>query len=169
VAAVTAEFRRLGKRGSYRLGQLRAQGIAGIERPVPFQPRFVRADHRWPGPAWLLGLLAGSVTIAAGALAGWWFAPFLVGVAAGLANWVGAWRPRVALPAVVLTAAVGWGAPLGWSLVRGHPYAPAVRQTATTLGLPRYAAAGIALTVLVAVAQAVAGYWLGRALTPRPR
>ncbi len=165
---MTAEFKRLGKRGSYRLGQLRAQGIAQVQRPVPFQPRFVREDHRWPAPVWLLGLLAGSVIIAAGARAGWWFAPFVVGVAAGLANWVGAWRPRAALPSVAIMAAVGWGAPLGWAMFRGHPYAQAVRQTATTLGLPRYAAAGIVLTILVAVSQALAGYWLGRALTPRP-
>ncbi len=164
---MTAEFKRLGKRGSYRLGQLRAQGIGGYQRPVPFQPQFARPDHRWPAPVWLLGLLAGSLLIAAGARAGWWFAPFVVGVVAGLANWIGAWRLRVALPAIAVMAAAGWGAPLGWFMLRGHPHTTAVRHTATTLGLPRYAAAGIALTLLIAVAQALAGDWLGRALTPR--
>jgi hypothetical protein len=165
---VTAEFRRLGKRGSYRLGKLRAQGVAGTERPIPFRPQFVRPDHRWPAPVWLLGLLGGSLIMAGGAVAGWWFVPFVAGVLAGLANWIGAWRLRVALPAVAAMAVVGWGAPAGWAAHRGYPDGPVARLMSTTLGLPRYAAAGIALTMLIAVAQALAGYWVGRALTPRP-
>jgi hypothetical protein len=165
---VTAEFRRLGKRGSYRLGQLRAQGIGGYQRPVPFQPRFIRPDHRWPAPVWLVGLLVGSLIIVGGAAEGWWFVPFVVGVLAGLANWIGAWCLRVALPAVAVMAAVGWGAPLAWLAIRGRWPGPVARTMATTLGLPRHAAVAIGLTVLVAVAQALAGYWLGRALTPRP-
>ncbi len=168
MAGVTAEFRRLGKRGAYRLGQLRAQGIGGHQRPVPFRPQFVRADHRWPVSVWVLGLLVGSLIMTAGAVAGWWFVPFLVGVVAGLANWIGGWRLRVALPAVAVMAALGWGAPLAWSGFRGLGFGSVERLTATTLGLSRLAAAGIALTLLVAVAQALAGYWLGRALTPRP-
>ena len=67
---MTAEFKRLGKRGSYRLGQLRAQGISTYQRAAPFQPRFVRPDHRWPASVWLLGLLAGSLIIAGAAAAG---------------------------------------------------------------------------------------------------
>jgi hypothetical protein len=164
---VTAEFRRLGKRGSYRLGQLRAQGIGTVERPVPFQPQFIRPYHRWPVLVWLLGLLAGSLLIVGGAAAGWWFAPFVVGVLAGLANWVGAWRPRVALPAVAIMAAVGWGAPLAWAEMRGQHDGAAARVIAAAIGLPGSAAVTIALTALVAVAQVLAGYWLGRALTPR--
>jgi hypothetical protein len=164
---VTAEFRRLGKRGSYRLGQLRAQGIATVERPVPFQPQFIRPYHRWPALVWLLGLLAGSLLIVGGAAAGWWFAPFLVGVLAGLANWIGAWCLRVALPAVAVMAAAGWGAPLAWAEVRGQHDGAAARVIAAAIGLPASAAITIAVTALVAVAQVLAGYWLGRALTPR--
>jgi hypothetical protein len=167
-AAVTAEFKRLGKRGSYRLGQLRAQGIGAYQRPVPYQPRFVRQDHRWPASVWVLGLLTGSLVVAGAAAAGWWFVPFLVGVLAGVANWIGAWRLRVALPAVAVMAAVGWAAPLALSVLRGQPYVAMARVIATGLGLPEHATAAIALTVLVAVAQALAGYWLGRALAPRP-
>jgi hypothetical protein len=165
---VTAEFKRLGKRGSYRLGQLRAQGIGTYQRPAPFQPRFVRPDHRWPASAWLLGLLTGSLIIAGAAAAGWWFVPFLVGALAGVANRIGAWRLRVALPAVAVMAAIGWGAPLAWSVLRGQPYLAMARVIATGLGLPEHATVAIALTVLVAVVQALAGYWLGRALAPRP-
>jgi hypothetical protein len=165
---VTAEFRRLGKWGSYRLGQLRAQGISGQQRPAPFQPRFIRTDHRWPALAWLLGLLAGSLLIAAAAAQGWWFVPFVVGVLAGVANRIGAWQWRVALPAVAVMGAVGWGAPLAWSVLHGEPSGATAAVIATAIGLPGYAAVTIALTVLVASAQALAGYWLGRALTPRP-
>jgi hypothetical protein len=165
---VTAEFRRLGKRGSYRLGQLRAQGIAGEQRPVPFQPHFVRVSHRWPASTWLLGLLAGSLLIAGGARVGWWFAPFVVGVLAGVANWVGAWPWRVALPAVAVMGGVGWAAPLAWAELRGQHDGAAARVIAAAIGLPGSAMVTIALTALVAVAQVLAGYWLGRAITPRP-
>jgi hypothetical protein len=163
---VTAEFRRLGKRGSYRLGQLRTQGIREVQRPVPFQPQFIRPYHRWRASAWLLGLLAGSLVIVGAAAAGWWFAPFVVGALAGIVNWVGSWQLRVAVPAVAVMAAIGWGAPLVFALSRGQPYWPMARVIAAIVGLPASAAAGFALTLLVAMAQALAGYWLGSALTP---
>ncbi len=165
---MTSEFRRLGKRGSYRLGQLRAQGIREVPRPVPFQPQFIRPYHRWPASVWLLGLLAGSLIIVGAAAEGWWFGPFVVGVLAGLANRIGAWRVGVAVPALAVMAAVGWGAPLAWAELRGQPDVALARVIAGILGLPASAVVGFALTVLVAVAQALVGYWLGRALTPRP-
>lgn len=165
---MTAEFRRLGKRGSYRLGQLRTQGVNQAPRPVPFQPRFIRPHHRWPTSAWLLGLAAGSLVVAGATTVGWWFAPFAVGLLAGLANWIGRWSLRVAIPAVAAMAAVGWGLPLAWSALSGEPYVSLARVIAAVLGLPVWAAAGFAATVVVAVCQGLAGYWLGRALTPRP-
>jgi hypothetical protein len=165
---VTTEFKRLGKNGAYRLGQLRAQGIKRQQPPAPFRPKFIRADHRWPTSTWLLGLLAGALTITATAFAGWWFTPFLVGVVAGLANWIGAWRSRVAVPAVVVVAAAGWGLPLWYSVLRGQPYGAVARVISALLGLPGYAAVGMAVTVLIAVVLALAGYWVGRAVTPRP-
>ncbi len=165
---MTTEFKRLGKRGAYRLGQLRAQGIKQQQPPAPFQPRFIRPDHRWPTSTWLLGLLAGSLIIMATALVGWWFVPFLIGVIAGLVNWIGAWRTRVAVPAVAVMAAVGWGVPLWYSVLRGEPYGAVARVIAAMLGLPGYAAVGLAVTMLVAVVLALAGYWLGRAVTPQP-
>jgi len=163
---MTSDLKRLGKRGAYALGQLAKQG-AGSQPPVPLQPRFVRPDHRWPGPVWLLGLLAGVLIIAGAAAVGWWFMPFVIGLLAGLANYVGRWPTQVALPAAVLMSAAGWVVPLWWSVLRGAPYG-AVARIAALLGLPRYAAVGIGLTVSVAVAQGVTGYWLGRALTPLP-
>ncbi len=165
---MTADLKRLGKRSAYRLGKLRVQGVAGDERPVPFQPRFGRPDHRWPASTWLLGLLGGVLLVVAGALAGWWFMPFAAGVLAGLANRIGRWPIRVALPAVAIVAALGWGVPLMWSVLRGQPSAATARVIAALLGLPANPAVGIALTLIVAVLQAVVGYWLGRALTPVP-
>jgi hypothetical protein len=164
---VTTEFRRLGKNGAYRLGQLRAQGIKQQQPPAPLRPRFIRPDHRWPTSTWLLGLLAGALIIMATALAGWWFIPFLVGVVTGLANWIGAWRTRVAVPAVAVMAAVGWAVPLWLGVLRGEPYGAVARVIAAMLGLPGYAAVGMAVTVLLCVVLALAGYWTGRALTPR--
>ncbi len=165
---MTADFKRLGKRGSYRLGQLRTQGVPGQQPPVPFRPRFVRAYHRWPVSAWLLGLLTGVLVIAAAAAIGWWFMPFAVGLLAGLANHVGRWPTRVALPAVAVVSAAGWAVPLWWSVLRGGPYGAVARAIAALVGLPGFAAVAVALTVLIAAAQGLAGYWLGRAMTPLP-
>jgi hypothetical protein len=165
---MTADFKRLGRRGSYRLGRLRVQGLSGPQQSVPFQPRFARRDHRWPVSHWLLGLVAGAILIMIGASAGWWFAPFLAGLVAGGANWVGNWPVRLAVPAVAVTAAAGWGIPLWWAVLHGQPDGAVARVVAALTGLPGYAAAGVLLTVLVAAAQAIAGYWLGRAVTPHP-
>ncbi|HTX85560.1 MAG TPA: hypothetical protein VME44_25525 [Streptosporangiaceae bacterium] len=165
---MTADLKRLGKRSAYRLGQLRVQGSAGNQRPVPFQPRFIRPYHRWPTSTWLLALLAGVLLVVAGAVLGWWFMPFACGVLAGLANRIGRWRTRVALPAVAIVAALGWAVPIVWSVLNGQPYAAVARVIAALLGLPANPAVGIAVALIVAVVQAVAGYWLGRALTPMP-
>jgi hypothetical protein len=165
---MTQDFKRLGKRGSYRLGQLGTQGVPGQQPPVPFRPRFVRRYHQWPLSAWLAGLLAGVLLIAAGAAIGWWFMPFVVGLLAGLANHFGRWPTKLALPAVALVCAAGWAVPLWWSVLRGGPYGAVAREIAALLGLPGFAAVGIVLTVLIAVVQGLAAYWLGRAMTPLP-
>jgi hypothetical protein len=165
---MTSDLKRLGKRGAYRLGQLRVQGVAGDQAPTRFQPRFVRPHHRWPTSTWLLGLLAGVLLIVGSAVLGWWFMPFAAGVLAGLANRIGRWRARVALPAVAIVAALGWAVPMVWSVLNNQPYAAVARVIAALLGLPANPAVGIAVTLIVAVVQAVIGYWLGRAFTPMP-
>jgi hypothetical protein len=165
---VTAEFRRLGKRGAYRLGQLRAQGVRESRPPKTFRPRFTRhRSHRWSTTTWLLGLLAGAVMIAEATTVGWWFVPFVAGLGAGFANRAGGWPWRVAVPAVAVMAAVGWAAPLWGGVLRGLPYGAVARVIAALTGLPGGAAAGVIVTLLLAVVQALTGYWLGRALTPR--
>jgi hypothetical protein len=80
---MTTEFRRLGKRGAYRFGQLQTQGIPGQRGPVPFQPRFGRQYPRRSARARLLVLVAGFLLIAGGAAAGWWFMRLAVASLAG--------------------------------------------------------------------------------------
>jgi uncharacterized membrane protein YeaQ/YmgE (transglycosylase-associated protein family) len=64
-------------------------------------------------------------------------------------------------------AAVGWAAPLLLGPLRGLPYGAVARVIAALAGLPADAAMGMVLTVVIAVVQALTGYWLGRALTLR--
>ena len=169
-----SEADRLGKRGSYRLGALGQQGVGRPALPRPFRPYFTRPYHAGPTSAWVLAALGGTAAIAAGAALGWWFVPFAVGLIAGLITGAGGWRLRVCVPAVIVMAAAGWGAPL-WSLaLRGLP----VGATAAAIGglagaagwpaLPVNAAAVVGLTLAVSIAQALAGLWLGRAVTSRP-
>ena len=158
--------RRLGKRGSYRLGNLRAPAPRRTSPPAPHHPSFAPRP-RGPAFGWALGCLGGVVVIAGGSAFGWWFVPFIVGVAAGIAARYGRWPLRVALLAVTAMAATGWGIPLWWSAWRGAAVGATARVVAALAGLPPHAAVAMAVSLLVAVIQALAGLWLGRALTPR--
>ena len=163
---MTADLNRLGKRGSYRLGRLRAQGVGDLMPPSRFRPRFVRHEHRGPTALWLLALVIGVLLICAGAMAGWWFMAFGCGLLAGLANLYGGWRPRVLVGAVAVMAVLGWAIPLCFEALRGLPYWGTARVIAALAGLPASAALGIALALLLGLLQALVGLWLGRALTP---
>jgi hypothetical protein len=123
--------------------------------------------RRGPVFAWVLAGLAGALIVAAGALAGWWFLPFLAGLGTGLAAHFARLRLRAALLAAVLMAAGGWGAALAWLAVAdGLPEVTVARTIAALAGLPASAAVAMAVTLMVAAIQAVAGVWLGRALAP---
>jgi len=161
-----ADLRRLGKRGSYRLGRLGGLRPAPSAPPAPHYPSFA-PQHRGPAVLWLLACLAGVAIVAAGALAGWWFLPFLAGLAGGVASRYGQWRLRAALLAVVAITAIGWGAALAWLTLRGLPEGAVAREIAALAGLPPHAAVAVAATLLVAVIQGLVGLWLGRALGPR--
>ena len=144
-----ADLRRLGKRGSYRLGSSRDQ----------------------VGPwSWLAVVLAGTLVIAGAAELGLWFVPFLAGLAVGLLLARQGWRLRHTLSAVLVMALLGWGVPLYWpAVVQGQPAGATARVIAALAGVPPHAVFGVVFTLLVAVLQAVVGLWLGRALTPRSR
>jgi hypothetical protein len=162
-----ADLNRLGGRDAYRLGRLRSQGIAKVAPPAPFRPWFNRPRHRGRASAWLLGCLLGTGAILATAAAGLWFGPFVVGLLAGLVSRPGGWRMRVAAPVAATMAVAGWGIALWWPALHGQPSGATARVIAALAGLPPHAAAGIALTLLIALAQAVVGAWLGRVLVPR--
>jgi hypothetical protein len=163
---VAANPRRLGKRGSYRLGSLAGPPPPRPVLPSPHYPAWI-PGRRGPMVLWLLAGLAGAAILALGALAGLWYLPFLAGLAIGVAARYGRLRLRVSLPAAVLVAVAGWGAALAWLTLRdGLPERSVARTIAALGGLPAHAAAGIAVTLLVAAIQAAAGLWLGRALAP---
>ncbi len=161
-----ADLRRLGRRGSYRLG---GRGVPGQARPArPHHPSFRPAR---PGRAtvWLAGGLAGAAVIAAGAALGWWFVPFLAGAAAGVAARFGRLRLRTALTAVAAGAAAGWAVPLAWAAPGGLPERQVARTVAALAGLPAHGSVIVVVALLVAALQALAGFWVARVLTPRRR
>jgi hypothetical protein len=161
-----ADPRRLGRRGSYRLGRMGAPAAPRTAWPAAHYPTW-RPRRRGPASLWLLACLASAVIVAAGALLGWWFLPFLAGLGTGLAAHYGRLRLRAAMPAAVAVAAGGWGAALTWLDLRdGLPEMAVARSIAALAGLPAAAAVAIAVTLLVAAIQAAAGVWLGRALAP---
>jgi hypothetical protein len=163
-----AEFRRLGKPGAYRLGLLRRQGVPGRRPPTLFRARFARRqDFRWRAQLWLLGLLASVAVIAVATAAGLVFLPLLAGLGAGFANRAHAWPPRVALPAVAAMAAAGWVLPFMLGGAHGGAGGQLARGVGALTGLPAEAAAVAALTMLIAVVQALAGYFLAGVITPR--
>jgi hypothetical protein len=131
--------------------------------------RLGRRDRYRPVSAWwwLAAVLAGALIIAVTAELGWWFVPFLAGLAVGLIAPRRDWRLRHTVPAVLVMTLVGWGVPLYWpAVVQNQPVGATARVIAALAGLPAYAFTGILVTLLVAVLQAVVGLWLGRALTP---
>jgi len=100
---------------------------------------------------------------AATAVFGLWFVPFVAGVGAGLLS---RRRPGV-VPAAALGAIAGWALPLWILALRGLPAGATARAIAALAGIPPYAAVTVAVTLLLAALQTLAGAWLARALTPR--
>ena len=167
-----ADLRKLGKRGSYRLGGSWAARRPGADggtrrlgrgpRRAMFGPKRSRGRLGW----WAGALVAGAVVIAVAAGFGLWFAPFVIGVAIGIAAGQAGWRLRHVLSGVIVMAGLGWGVPLLWQAARGEPAGATARVIAALAGLPPHAVFGAGFTLLVASLQAVVGLWLGRAVTP---
>lgn len=103
-----------------------------------------------------------------GAYLGLWLVPFVVGAAAG------AFLPRArgtGLAVTVLTvmagAVAGWAIALWIMALDSLPVGATARSIAALAGLPPYAAVAVAVTLLLAALQALAGTWLARAVFPR--
>jgi len=175
--------KRLGKRGAYRLGELRAAAPPPRRPCAPREPSFGPSRRSRPDRGSVLAWLAGCAVLAAllglAAGFGWWFTPLVAGVVAGVASGVapgaaagvgpGARRARPALGLVVLAVLAGWGAALWWPALSGAPAGATARAVAALAGLPPYAGVGVAGTLLVGVAQALAAFWLARALAAAAR
>jgi len=160
-----ADPKRLGKRGAYRLGELRVSGRPQARGPAPRTPSF--GARRSRGAAWA-ALAACAVTAALlglGAAFGLWWLPFAAGIAAGAAPW----RAGPVLVAALVAVLAGWGAALWWPALTGAPAGATARAVAALAGLPPYAGVGVAATLLVGVLQVLAAVWLARAVTHRRR
>jgi hypothetical protein len=158
-----ADSGRLGKRGAYRLGELRLRGRSSATR-APREPSFGARRSR-PVVTWLAVFAVTAALLGLGAGFGLWWLPFAAGIAAGAYPW----RTRSALALVVLAVLVGWGAALWWPALSGAPAGATARVIAALAGLPPHAVIGVAGTLLVGLAQALVALWLARALTHRLR
>jgi hypothetical protein len=99
----------------------------------------------------------------AGALIGLWFIPFVAGVGFGALPP----RRRGTVPLVAVGAVAGWAVSLWAIALDGLPAGATARAIAALAGLPPYAAVAVAVTLLLAALQALAGGWLARAVFPR--
>jgi hypothetical protein len=155
-----ADPRRLGKRGAYRLGDLRGVPSRPGRMPAPRRPSFGARRSRGPVLGWLLACAAAAALLGLGAALGLWWLPFPAGLAAGL----GPWRARGALGLAVLAVAVGWGAALWWPALSGAPAGATARVIAALSGLPPHAWVAVAATLLLGALQATVAFWLARAV-----
>jgi hypothetical protein len=112
----------------------------------------------------LLVFVAVAAVVGACAELGAWFVPFLVGL---LSWWASSRYGFPAVPFAVLAAVLGWAVPLWAMALAGLPAGATARAIAGLAGLPPYAAVTIAVTLLLAALQVLAGAWLARAVLPR--
>jgi hypothetical protein len=116
----------------------------------------------------LTALVIALAACSLGAYLGAWWVPFPVGVTVGLpvvAGRVG----RGGLLAVTAGAVLGWALPLWTVALSSLPAGATARAIAALAGLPPYAAVAVAVTLLLAALQVLAGAWLARAVFPAKR
>ncbi|WP_031507102.1 hypothetical protein [Streptomyces megasporus] len=113
-------------------------------------------------------MVAGSTAaIALGTLIGAWFMPFLVGAAVGAVGRLRSARLWRGASAVALAGALGWALPLGRQALGGAPVGEVARTAAALAGLPPLATVTVSAALLIAVVQALVGFWVGRTVVPR--
>lgn len=106
----------------------------------------------------LAAVVVGLIVALAGVMLGAWWAPFLVGVACGLA----VPRVRVAVPAGAALGLVAWLLPLAMLEVR-YGLAPSADALAAIMGFGHAGAVPVALTLAVGVLLGLSGAWLAGA------
>src|SRR5258707_12772631 len=100
------------------LGGLGLPGAGRRDPPPASRLSFAPPQHRGSALGWLLAAILGILLLAAGAMLGLWFMPFLLGLAAGVAMRWGEWRLRVTIPAGPILDGAGGALDL-WG--EGHP------------------------------------------------
>ena len=132
---------------------------------APREADRTRPPSRGPAPAGPLavGFAVAALLCLGGANLGLWFVPFVVGAAAGTLLP----RPRGTLLVITAGAVAGWAIALWIMALNSLPVGATARSIAALAGLPPYAAVAIAVTLLLAALQALAGTWLARAVFPR--
>lgn len=103
-------------------------------------------------------LLTGSIISLAGVLIGWWWAPFVVGLA------IGGVEPRAgaAIPVAAISGLLSWLLPLGALQVRFGLGATA-GSIAAIMGFGHQGAVPVVLSAAVGLLLGLAGAWLGSA------
>jgi hypothetical protein len=158
-----ADPKRLGKRGAYRFGGLRAPERPAKRPSAPRHPSFRPRRSAAEVTRWLAVCAACAALLGLGASFGAWYLPFVAGILAG----AGPWRARPALGLVMLAVAAGWSAAFWWPALSGAPMTATARSVAALAGLPPYAAVGVAGPLVIGISQAVVAFWLARATTFR--
>jgi hypothetical protein len=116
---------------------------------------------------WLPPMVFAAALVALGSAIGLWYLPFAAGVLLGVATRLARFGRAVSVTGLLLLGPVGWGAALAAMSWHGAAIGATARIAAAIAGLPPLAALTVALTLLIALVQAAAGLWLGRAFTPR--
>jgi hypothetical protein len=110
-------------------------------------------------------LLLALVACWLGAYLGAWWVPFPVGAAVGMPAVTGR-LGRGGLPAATAGAVLGWALSLWAMALSSLPVGATARAIAALAGLPAHAGVAVAVTLLLAALQVLAGAWLARAVSP---
>ena len=105
-----------------------------------------------------LAILVAGLAALAGVLLGWWWAPFPIGIAAGVVMA----RARVAIPIAGAIGLLSWLVPLAAAQVR-YGLGPTAASLAAIMGFGHLAVVPAILTLLVGALLGLAGGWLGSA------
>jgi hypothetical protein len=101
----------------------------------------------------------GLIVAAAAVMFGAWWAPFLVGIAIGVAEE----RGRIAIPLGALTGLIAWVLPMAFLDVT-YGIGPAASSIAAIMGFGRQGMIPIALTLVLGTLLGLTGAWLATAV-----
>jgi hypothetical protein len=103
-------------------------------------------------------LVLGAVVSVVAVMFGVWWAPFVVGIAIGIADP----RARVAVPIGAAAGLLGWALPLAGDQIL-YGLGPTASSLAAIMGFGHQSAIPLVLTCVVGLLLGLAGAWLGSA------